>query len=79
MHEITTTLNRHLEVHFVIPVFYIGIWNGALSLMVLFIHDPSIGMHLQEIPVVQWIWFSLVSAFAVTGIMRRELNFLTFF
>ena len=59
-----------------IPVFYIGIWNGALSLIVLIIHDPSIGLHIQEIPVVQWIWFSLVSVFAVTGIIRRELSFL---
>ena len=54
-----------MNIHFVVPVFYLGISNTLLSILVA---GPQLSLEsLHNIPLDQWGWLLLVSGFAVTG------------
>ena len=52
-------------------MLYLGIWNGLLCSIVTTIEIQKIT--LKEIPLEQWAWLSLVSVFAVTGMIAFKL------
>ena len=55
-----------MNIHFVLPVFYLGISNTVLSLMVA---GPQVSLaSVRNIPSNQWAWLVLFSGFAVTGL-----------
>ena len=54
-----------MNVHFVIPVFYLGLWNGILCTIVFAAEIPNFDPN--DVPKIQWAWLSLVCLFAVTG------------